>query len=165
MVGDVVPSLQLPLLKPEGEAIKVDKVNLHDLFKDKRTLLIGHPGAFTRFTTLKQLPEYTEALSALKLAGLDQVIFTSVNDPFVMSEYCRRTNSQFNMLADWSGQLAANFDVLLPAKDFFASVSRRYFAYVEADLRVMAVSCELDVQYTARSTPARVLEALSRLRT
>jgi len=164
MVGEIVPNLELPLLKAEGESVNIEKISLAEYLKDKKTLLVGHPGAFTRFTTLKQLPDYTEAAAVLKEAGVDQILFTSVNDQFVMAEYFKRTKSQFAMLADWNGKLAEAFQVELPAKEFFSRISRRYVAYIEGDLRIIAASCEQNVQYTERTAPKRVLEILGRLR-
>jgi peroxiredoxin len=163
MVGDLLPDLVLPMLRSDGTAVKVTATRLMDLFKDKRSLLIGHPGAFTRFTTLKQLPEFAAAMPALEAAGVDQVVFTSVNDPFVMMEYLKRTDSAFSMIADWNGDLASSLGVVLPGKEFFCSISRRYLAYVEADLRIMAASCEQDVKYTHYTSPKRALEVLGRL--
>lgn len=63
---------------------EVEKVNIHDYCKGKKTILVGLPGAFTPTCSGRQVPGYLENQDKFKKAGIDEVIVYCVNDPAVM---------------------------------------------------------------------------------
>uniref|UniRef100_A0A8I6A9W7 Peroxiredoxin-5 n=1 Tax=Rattus norvegicus TaxID=10116 RepID=A0A8I6A9W7_RAT len=82
-VGDTIPSVEVF----EGEPGK--KVNLAELFKDKKGVLFGVPGAFTPGCSKTHLPGFVEQAGALKAKGAQVVACLSVNDVFVTAEWGR----------------------------------------------------------------------------
>lgn len=82
-VGDAIPSVEVF----EGEPGK--KVNLAELFKGKKGVLFGVPGAFTPGCSKTHLPGFVEQAGALKAKGAQVVACLSVNDVFVIEEWGR----------------------------------------------------------------------------
>ena len=62
-------------------------VSTIELFKDKKVVLFGLPGAFTPTCSSKQLPGYEESYNKFKDLGIDEVYCISVNDAFVMNAW------------------------------------------------------------------------------
>ncbi|OBS81561.1 hypothetical protein A6R68_20294 [Neotoma lepida] len=82
-VGDSIPSVEVF----EGEPGK--KVNLAELFKGKKGVLFGVPGAFTPGCSKTHLPGFVEQAGALKAKGVQVLACLSVNDVFVTEEWGR----------------------------------------------------------------------------
>uniref|UniRef100_UPI003605AA85 peroxiredoxin-5, mitochondrial isoform 3 precursor n=1 Tax=Rattus norvegicus TaxID=10116 RepID=UPI003605AA85 len=98
-VGDTIPSVEVF----EGEPGK--KVNLAELFKDKKGVLFGVPGAFTPGCSKTHLPGFVEQAGALKAKGAQVVACLSVNDVFVTAEWGRahQAEGKVQLLADPTG--------------------------------------------------------------
>ncbi|KAI1772736.1 Redoxin [Hypoxylon cercidicola] len=56
-------------------------------FKEKKVVLVSVPGAFTPTCQNTHVQGYIEKLPELKAAGVDEVIFISYNDAWVMSAW------------------------------------------------------------------------------
>nr|XP_031303852.1 peroxiredoxin-5, mitochondrial isoform X1 [Camelus dromedarius] len=98
-VGDAIPSVVVF----EGEP--GNKVNLAELFKGKKGVLFGVPGAFTPGCSKTHLPGFVEQAGALKAKGIQVVACLSVNDVFVTKEWGRAHNTEgkVQLLADPTG--------------------------------------------------------------
>ncbi|XP_076414425.1 peroxiredoxin-5, mitochondrial isoform X2 [Peromyscus maniculatus bairdii] len=98
-VGDGIPSVEVF----EGEPGK--KVNLADLFKGKKGVLFGVPGAFTPGCSKTHLPGFVEQAGALKAKGVQVLACLSVNDVFVTQEWGRahQAEGKVRLLADPTG--------------------------------------------------------------
>ena len=57
------------------------------MFKDKKVVIFGLPGAFTPTCSSKHLPEYEEKYELFKEQGIDDIYCISVNDAFVMNAW------------------------------------------------------------------------------
>ncbi|XP_030189806.1 peroxiredoxin-5, mitochondrial isoform X2 [Lynx canadensis] len=86
-VGEAIPSVEVF----EGEP--GNKVNLAELFKGKKGVLFGVPGAFTPGCSKTHLPGFVEQAGALKAKGVQVIACLSVNDVFVTAEWGRAHNS------------------------------------------------------------------------
>ncbi|XP_012520816.1 PREDICTED: peroxiredoxin-5, mitochondrial [Propithecus coquereli] len=108
-VGDAIPSVEVF----EGEP--GNKVNLAELFKGKKGVLFGVPGAFTPGCSKTHLPGFVEQAEALKAKGVQVVACLSVNDVFVTSEWGRahKTEGKVRLLADPTGAFGKETDLLL----------------------------------------------------
>uniref|UniRef100_A0A452E5B6 Peroxiredoxin-5 n=1 Tax=Capra hircus TaxID=9925 RepID=A0A452E5B6_CAPHI len=82
-VGDAIPSVEVFEKEPGN------KVNLAELFKGKKGVLFGLPGAFTPGCSKTHLPGFVEQAGALKAKGIQVVACLTVNDVFVTEEWGR----------------------------------------------------------------------------
>ncbi|XP_003468464.1 peroxiredoxin-5, mitochondrial isoform X1 [Cavia porcellus] len=108
-VGDAIPSVEVF----EGEP--GNKVNLAELFKGKKGVLFGVPGAFTPGCSKTHLPGFVEQAGALKAKGVQVVACLSVNDVFVIGEWgkAHKAEGKIRLLADPTGAFGKETDLLL----------------------------------------------------
>ena len=79
--NDNLPNSEVFVLE-DGEPVKK---TIEDLFKNKKIVIFGLPGAYTSVCSAKHLPGYVNMNAEYKKRGIDQIICISVNDPFVMN--------------------------------------------------------------------------------
>ena len=79
----------------EGEPIKK---NIENLFKNKKVVMFGLPGAYTSVCSAKHLPGFVNMFEKYKEKGVDQIICISVNDPFVMNAWGKENNVESKIL-------------------------------------------------------------------
>jgi len=90
-----------------------DTVETTELFKDKKVILFGLPGAFTPTCSTKQLPGYEEMFSKFQEKGIHEIYCVSVNDAFVMSKWFKDQEVlNVKWLADGSGLLTDRLGML-----------------------------------------------------
>jgi peroxiredoxin len=90
-----------------------DPVDTTELFKDKKVILFGLPGAFTPTCSTKQLPGYEEMFSKFQEKGIHEIYCVSVNDAFVMSKWFKDQEVlNVKWLADGSGLLTDRLGML-----------------------------------------------------
>jgi len=108
------------------------KVNIKDLCKDKKVIVIGVPGAFTPNCSKTHLPGYVESFDQLKKKGIDEVVCISVNDPFVMAAWGenQKCSGKVRMLADTNGQLTHALDLEIDLKTPLGSTRTKRFASI-----------------------------------
>ena len=110
----------------------VDKTT-DDLFKDKKIVLFGLPGAFTPTCSGEQLPKYEEMYGEFKAHGVDDVYCISVNDAFVMNAWARDLGiEKVKMIPDGDGAFTRSLGMLVnkPAQGF-GMRSWRYSALID----------------------------------
>ena len=81
--NDNLPNSEVFVLE-EGDSVKK---TIEDLFKNKKIVIFGLPGAYTSVCSAKHLPGYVNMSAEYKKKGIDQIICISVNDPFVMNAW------------------------------------------------------------------------------
>jgi len=90
-VGDTVPSVtfktRVRIDSEDPNPFDWKDVTSESLFKGKRVVLFGLPGAFTPLCSSTMVPGYDEARSELLELGIDEVYCLSVNDAFVMRQW------------------------------------------------------------------------------
>jgi peroxiredoxin len=107
-------------------------VTSDSLFKNKKVVIFGLPGAFTPTCSSQQLPAYEEHYDEFKDLGIDAVYCTSVNDAFVMNAWSRALRiEKVKLIPDGSGSFTKSLGMLVnkPAQGF-GMRSWRYSAYV-----------------------------------
>ena len=111
-VGDRLPEGKFRVMSPEGPAWKTTD----DIFKGKKVVLFGVPGAFTGTCHNVHLPGFLQNSAALKAKGVDTVAVTGVNDVFVMEAWKRTTGAdgKIEFLADGNGEFAKALDLTIP---------------------------------------------------
>ena len=140
--NDILPNSEVFVLE-DGEPIKK---NIEDLFKNKKVVMFGLPGAYTSVCSAKHLPGYVKMSNKYKEKGIDQIICISVNDPFVMNAWGKEKNVEDKILM--MGDPFLNFTKAIGA-DVDKSArglgirSNRYVILVD-DMRVIKLQEEKD---------------------
>ena len=92
--NDNLPNSEVFILE-DGKPIKK---NIEDLFKNKKVVMFGLPGAYTSVCSAKHLPGYVNMNAEYKKKGIDQIICISVNDPFVMNAWGKENSVEDKIL-------------------------------------------------------------------
>ena len=93
-IKDNIPDVEVfQLINNEPEKFRIKKI-----FKEKKTILLGMPGAFTSVCSSKHLPGYLNNIEKFKSKGIDLIACIAVNDPFVMNAWGKKHNVHENIL-------------------------------------------------------------------
>ena len=81
-------------------------IKAHEIFKSKRVILVGVPGAFTPTCSDEHLPGYIKFASEFFSNGIEEIYVVSTNDPFIMKSWSDSLNiSDLKFLSDGNGEL------------------------------------------------------------
>ncbi|XP_052208649.1 peroxiredoxin-2F, mitochondrial [Diospyros lotus] len=87
-------SLQKARTWDEGVESKFSTTPLKDIFKDKKVVIFGLPGAFTGVCSAQHVPSYKKNVDNFKSKGVDHVICVAVNDPYVMNGWAEKLQAK-----------------------------------------------------------------------
>ena len=104
-----------------------------DLFKGKKVVVFGLPGAFTPTCSSSHLPRYEELYDTFKKIGVDEVYCVSVNDTFVMNSWAESQEiSKVKMLPDGNGKFTEEVGMLISKENLgFGNRSWRYSILID----------------------------------
>mmetsp|Transcript_26775 Transcript_26775/g.57841 ORF Transcript_26775/g.57841 Transcript_26775/m.57841 type:complete len:168 (-) Transcript_26775:124-627(-) len=125
--GDKFPDVALFEGTPKG------KVQTGELFKGKKVVIFGVPGAFTPGCHKTHLPGYVQDFDKYVKKGVDIIACVAVNDPFVMAAWGKATGAdgKIRMLADTTGKLRDALDIAIPTEEPLGNKRLgRFSAYV-----------------------------------
>tara|TARA_B100001559_G_scaffold250229_1_gene213673 strand:+ start:699 stop:1187 length:489 start_codon:yes stop_codon:yes gene_type:complete len=88
-VGDKLPSSELFYLDQNND---VKKIDILDLCRDNKTIILGMPGAFTKTCSTLHLPGYIKNFDLALKKGITKIICIAVNDPNVMKAWGKNQN-------------------------------------------------------------------------
>jgi len=139
-VGDSLPSVEL------FEGTPGNKVNIADLGKGKKIVIVGVPGAFTPSCDKTHLPGYIDQAGEIKAKGIAEIICVSVNDPFVMAAWGtqQKADGKVRMLADTNGDFTRAIDLEHDLAAVLGTKRCKRFAMLVDDGKVKAVDVEPD---------------------
>ena len=83
-VGEKLPSSELFYL---DQNYNVKKVDILDLCKDNKTIILGMPGAFSKTCSALHLPGYIKNFELANKKGISKIVCIAVNDPNVMKAW------------------------------------------------------------------------------
>ncbi|BBN01813.1 protein MpPRX4 [Marchantia polymorpha subsp. ruderalis] len=127
-------SLQAARTWDEGVKSKFATTPLKDIFKNKKVVIFGLPGAYTGVCTTQHVPSYINNAEKLKAKGVDTIICVAVNDPYVMNGWAEKLNAKDKL--DFFGDFDGSFHKSL-GLDFNLSFallghrSQRWAAFVD----------------------------------
>lgn len=100
-VGEKLPSTIFMTMTENGP----EQVDSDSYFAGRRVALFSVPGAFTPTCSAKHLPGFIDKAAAIKGKGVDEIVCTAVNDPFVMGAWGKSAGADgtVTMLADGNG--------------------------------------------------------------
>lgn len=92
------------------------------------------------------LPGYIALADDFKSAGVDEIICTAVNDPFVMTEWGKNQQAEgkVTMLADTQYELTKAWDIYLDAEGALGNKRCKRFSAVLKDGKIAALNVEAD---------------------
>ena len=139
-VGDSIPAVTLKHLGPNG----MEDQDTGELFKGKKAVLFGVPGAFTPTCSAKHLPGFLSHAQELRDKGVDLIACMSVNDPFVMAEWGKSQNAGEDvvMVADGNGELTKAMGLEMDASGFCLGTRCQRFALIAEDGKVTGLFVE-----------------------
>ena len=129
-IGDKLPEARFRVSTPDGPTWKTTD----ELFKNKKVVLFGVPGAFTGTCHGTHLPGFIKNAEAIKAKGVDVIAVTSVNDVFVMDAWKRAAGADDKILflADGNGDFAKAVDLTFDGSGLGLGVrSKRYSMLLE----------------------------------
>ena len=139
-VGEKVPSATLMQMKGGApQPVKTD-----DLFKGKKVVVFGLPGAFTPTCSAKHLPGFIQHAEEIRQKGVDAIACLSVNDAFVMGAWGEQQGSgdKVLMLADGNGDFTRSLGLEMDASRFGMGKRAQRFAMVVDDGVVKQLNVE-----------------------
>ncbi len=114
-VGDKLPDVKLTKVGADGN----EPVQTGDYFKGRKVALFSVPGAFTPTCSAKHLPGFVDKAAELKAKGVDEIVGTAVNDPFVMGAWNKASGSDdITMLADGNAAFAEALGLTMDGSAF-----------------------------------------------
>jgi glutaredoxin/glutathione-dependent peroxiredoxin len=129
-VGDKLPDVKLVKATEAGP----EAVQAADYFKGKRVALFSVPGAFTPTCSVKHLPGFVDKAGELRAKGIDEIVGTAVNDPFVMGAWNKAAGSaDITMLADGNGDFAEALGLTMDGSAFGLGKRGQRFSMVVND--------------------------------
>src|SRR5512133_2480059 len=103
-VGDRLPDTKFTVMTSEGPQTRTTD----DIFKGRRVVLFGVPGAFTPTCDRNHLPGFVSKSDEILGKGIDEIAVAGVNDVFVMDAGAKHSGAQgkITSLADGAAQFA-----------------------------------------------------------
>ncbi|XP_059632551.1 peroxiredoxin-2F, mitochondrial [Cornus florida] len=136
-------SLQKARSWDEGVSSKFSTTPLKDIFKDKKVVIFGLPGAFTGVCSAQHVPSYKKNIDKFKAKGVDSVICVAVNDPYAMNGWAEKLEAKdgIEFYGDFDGKFNKSLGLEI---DLSAALlgprSHRWSAYVvDGKIKVLNV--------------------------
>lgn len=139
-VGDSIPSVRLATMGAEGK----EDLSTDDLFKGKKVVIFGLPGAFTPTCSAKHLPGFVEHADAIKAKGIDTIACIAVNDAFVMAAWGKDQNvgDRVMMVADGSAHFAEAVGLELDLSDRGMGMRCKRFSMLVEDCVIKSLNID-----------------------
>lgn len=103
-------------------------VTTRELFGGRNVVAFSLPGAFTPTCSSSHVPRYHQLAPAFRARGIDEILCVSVNDSFVMNEWCAQQGAdRITFVPDGSGHFTGAMGMLVDRADLgFGMRSWRY---------------------------------------
>lgn len=128
-VGDHLPQATFRVSGSEGPIARTTD----DVFKGRRVVLVGVPGAFTPSCHRNHLPGFVTRKDEVLARGVDAIAVTSVNDVFVLDAWAKASGAEgLEFLADGNADFAKALGLEMDGTGFGLGIrSKRYAMLVE----------------------------------
>ena len=156
-VGEKLPTVSLKYMNKDG----MQTATTDELFKGKKAVLFGLPGAFTPTCSAKHLPGFVTHAADLKKKGVDLIACLSVNDAFVMDAWGKAQNAgdKVLMLADGNADFAKATGLTMDGTGYGMGLRTSRWAMVLDDGKVKTLNIEAPGAFEVSSAEA-VMKAL-----
>jgi peroxiredoxin len=139
-IGDTIPSMKLMTPSPEGPK----EISTDEIFKGKKVVMFGVPGAFTPTCSAKHVPGFVQHADEIRAKGVDEIVCLAVNDAFVLGAWAKdqSCDGKVRMLADGSGQFTKALGLELDLNARGLGVRSQRFALIADNGKVTHVAVE-----------------------
>lgn len=160
-VGDHLPQATFRVMTPDGPGARTTD----DVFKGRRLVLVGVPGAFTPTCDRNHLPGYVARADEIRAAGVDGIAVTAVNDVFVLTAWARSLGAGegIEFLADGNAEFARALGLALDASGYGLGTRSQRYAMVVEDGVVRAINVEDSPSKADLSSVEATLKVLATL--
>ncbi|XP_041001029.1 peroxiredoxin-2F, mitochondrial-like [Juglans microcarpa x Juglans regia] len=137
-------SLQKARSWDDGVASKFSTTPLKDIFRDRRVVIFGLPGAYTGVCSQQHVPSYKNNIDKFRDEKVDSVICVAVNDPYVLNAWAEKLEAKdaIEFYGDFDGSFHKSLGL---EKDLSAALlgprSHRWSAFV-VDGKVKVLNVE-----------------------
>ncbi len=141
---------------------KPEELTTDQVFAGKHVAVFAVPGAYTPTCHLKHLPGFVANAKTFRDKGLDTIACISVNDVFVLGQWCKDTGADGTilMLADGSGDFTRAIGMELDLSgDGLGLRSKRYAMLVRNGV-VEALNVEENAGVAVASSAEALLKSL-----
>lgn len=147
-VGDRLPDVKLVKATESGP----EAVQSADYFAGKKVALFSVPGAFTPTCSARHLPGFVDKAEELKAKGVDEIVATSVNDPFVLGAWNKAAGSDdITMLADGNSEFAEALGLTTDLSGFGLGKRGQRFSMIVDDGVVKELNVEAPGDFSVSS--------------
>jgi len=156
-VGETLPSMKLSTATPTGPK----EMSTEEIFQGKKVVLFAVPGAFTPTCSAKHLPGFLSNADAFFAKGVDTIVCTAVNDPFVLGAWAKDQGAgdKVVFLADGSGTFAKALGLELDLMARGLGMRSQRYALIADDMKVTHLAVEAPGGFEV-STAEAILGAL-----
>jgi glutaredoxin/glutathione-dependent peroxiredoxin len=157
-VGDKLPNVTFRTIE-DG---KTTPRTTDDVFKGKRVVLIGMPGAFTPTCHRNHLPGFVQNADAIRAKGVDAIVVTAANDHWVMHFWAQHMGAEGKLIflgdnnAEFAKAIGLDFDA---SAGLGGTRSKRYAMLVE-DGTVSVLNIETEAGKAEVSGADNMIKAL-----
>lgn len=137
-------SLQKARTWDEGVSSKFATTPLNDIFKDKKVIIFGLPGAYTGVCSTQHVPSYKNIIDKFRAKGIDSVICVAVNDPYTINGWAEKLQAKdtIEFYGDFDGSFHKKLDLVVDLSSaLLGPRSNRWSAYV-VDGKIKALNVE-----------------------
>ncbi|MFW2852422.1 peroxiredoxin [Sphingomonas sp. TX0543] len=147
-IGDKLPKTTLVKATANGP----EAVDSEEYFKGRRVALFAVPGAFTPTCSAKHLPGFVDNEEQIKSKGIDEIVCTSVNDPFVLGAWAKSSDAaDITMLADGNGDFAQAIGLTMDGSKFGLGTRSQRYSMVVNDGVVEQLNVEAPGEFKVSS--------------
>ena len=156
--GSALPSATFKTMTATGPA----EVTTGQLFKGKKAVLFGVPGAFTPTCHGTHLPGFLRHAGEFKAKGVDLIACTSVNDVFVMGAWAKASGAEGTImfLADGNGDFAKSIGLEMDGAAIGFGIRSKRYAMLLEDGVVKKLHVEEKTSSAQESSAERLLADL-----
>jgi peroxiredoxin len=139
-VGDRLPQATFRIMTANGPAARTTE----DLFKGRKVVLVGVPGAFTPTCHRNHLPGFVARADEFKARGVDAILVTAVNDVFVMDAWAKASDAagRVEFLSDGNGDFAKAIGLSMDGSGFGLGIRSQRYSMLVDDGVVQALNVE-----------------------
>jgi peroxiredoxin len=134
-----------------------------EIFKGKRVVLVGVPGAFTPTCHKNHVPGFVQSADAIRARNVDTIAVTAVNDHWVMhnwSEASGGAGKKMIFLADNNAEFAKATGLEFDASAGLGGTRSKRYAMLVEDGVVKALNVEPETGKAEVSSADNLIKAL-----